>query len=83
MSEMNRHDVLMKALGDRSRDRMVEYVTISAAEGRKTAAAQMQVMKLHELRSRKNILRKQMDSVLSDAMTILKKTGEKIRSPGG
>lgn len=56
-----------------------DSIRLKSAEARKTAALDLQMRDKQEVRSRMNILRKQMDDTIADSMNVLKKTGEKIR----
>lgn len=48
-------------------------------ENRKSAAFKLEMQRLQEQRSSENEMRKEMNTILSDIMTILKKTGDEIR----
>lgn len=48
-------------------------------ENRKSAAFKLEMQRLQERRSSENEMRKEMNTILSDIMTILKKTGDEIR----
>lgn len=53
--------------------------SIRRQEARKSAAFEIEMQRLQQARSEKNEMRKEMDAIMSDIMSVLKKTGDEIR----
>lgn len=53
--------------------------TLRRQENRKSAAFKMEMQRLQEDRTAENEMRKEMNAILSDVLTILKKSGDEIR----
>jgi len=59
-----------------------ESMKVSRRETSKTALFQEEMQKLQSERAQKNVMRKEMDAVLSDVLNVLKKNGEQLRQNG-
>ncbi len=69
----------IQSLSTQNTNQLHDFDRIRRAEERKTTALELHANNLQNERSQRNLLRKQVTDVLSDAMTVLKKSGDEIR----
>lgn len=69
----------LNTMATQNRADILQSNSLQREENAKTAVFQMEMRKLQTERAQKNVLKKQMNAMLADVMTILKKGGDQIR----
>ncbi|MCU0909943.1 MAG: hypothetical protein MUE98_00940 [Rhodobacteraceae bacterium] len=69
--------------GDATRDptaaQLLQFLSVAKGESARDAAFMRVMMQEQAKRSEANDVRKQMDEIFADILTVLKKTGEQVR----
>ena len=75
--------VTVALMSQQSRIQMTQQMAVQRSEEQQTARLAMRMADMQADRARKNLFRKEMNAILADAMTTLKKTSDQIKQSTG